>query len=169
MGGAQRAVEAFINKGKKSIGYIGRMSDGYFVEEDRKVGYINALAQAKVPFNEKLMVEMDSYSCESGYLGAKLICENGEIPDALFCTSDILAAGAMQYLYEKNISIPGDISITGYDDTISQMLSPPINSVALDTKKIGETAIKLIIDRIEDFETDKKTEKIDTIYIDRNS
>ena len=92
VGGAQRAVEELISKGKKSIGYIGRMSDGYFVEEDRKVGYINALEQSKVPFNEKLMAEMDSYSCESGYLGAKLIYENGEIPllnDSANCIAPI--------------------------------------------------------------------------------
>lgn len=168
VGGAYKAVFEMINSGRKRIGFIGVNRPKESVEIERKNGYLQSLHDSGLPVENRLIFEAGEYDINNGYLGAKAIIEAGAEPDALFCTSDILAAGAMQYLYEREIRVPQAVMVTGYDDTISNMVAPKINSVALDTEKIGELVMNMILARLENPQIPDQIERVDTIYIGRN-
>lgn len=72
------------------------------------------------------------------------------LPQGLFCVCDIIAFGCMKALKEKNIRIPEDISLVGFDDLpSSQHTDPPLASIKVSKKRIGRRAFQLIRRRIE--------------------
>lgn len=70
-------------------------------------------------------------------------------PQAIFCLSDLMAIGVCVGLKELNINIPDEISVLGYDDiVISSYLTPSLSSIAQKLEKIGEFAVKNLIELI---------------------
>jgi LacI family transcriptional regulator len=57
------------------------------------------------------------------------------------CTSDALAAGALAEARELGLSVPGELAITGFDDSsLAALSSPPLTSVRIDYAQFGEAA-----------------------------
>jgi LacI family transcriptional regulator len=74
------------------------------------------------------------------------------LPTAFFCANDIIAYGCMQALRAHNISVPGDVSVIGFDDLPSSSLSdPPLTTVRVSTRQIGVQALRLLSRRIAGF------------------
>lgn len=167
IGGAYDATTALIGNGRTNIAFVGVKPFDKSVEIERREGYENALKDAGLQIKPEIICETEGYSAECGYTAAKAIYEGGAMPDAFFCTSDLLASGVMQYLYEKKINIPAQVAVAGYDDTISHMLAPKISSVALDTEKIGECVMEMIVTRLKNKDMESRETRIDTIFIDR--
>ena len=85
---------------------------------------------------------------------------NNERPDAIFCTGDTLALGAITALKEININIPDEVGVVGYsNDTFSNIISPSLTSIEQFPQEIGSNAARILIDIIESENTDhaKKT------------
>jgi LacI family transcriptional regulator len=90
-------------------------------------------------------------------------------PTAVFATSDLFTCGAMQYLYRQGKRVPDDMSLVGYDDTLSTLLAPPITSVRLSLDEIGKQALELLLKRMQDIQASSRTVTIQTVLIDRQS
>ncbi|MEG1427636.1 MAG: substrate-binding domain-containing protein, partial [Oscillospiraceae bacterium] len=165
-GGVYQAVEALIGKNKKRIAYIGSAPLGS-VEAERLIGYQKAMRAHSLPCD--LIYAEGGYTNRDGYLGAQTILARCKETDAFFCASDILASGVLQYLYQKKIRVPEDLSVTGYDDTIATLLSPPISSVALSLETLGKSAVQLLLARVEDYEKEDEEIRTETIYIERDT
>lgn len=166
IGGAKKAVNFLIEKGRKRIGFIGASSYGS-VEKERYTGYCEALQDAGLQIDENIIYAHGRYNLDDGYIGMKKFIEEKADFDAVYCTSDILAAGAMQALYEYGIKVPDEVMLVGYDDTIARLLSPPITSVALDLEGLGEAAVNFALSRIKEPELDSRFIRIDTVLHER--
>ncbi len=97
-------------------------------------------------------VEYGAYTYESGRdMCRKLLNSCKEKPDAIFCSGDIIAFGAMDVIrYEYGLEIPKDISVIGFDDTIeAAWASYNLTTVRQPYSELVETACKLLIRRIE--------------------
>ena len=67
-------------------------------------------------------------------------------PTALVCTSDVLAAAALAGARERGVAVPGELSITGFDDSpLAALSSPPLTSVRIDYAQFGEAAASLLL------------------------
>lgn len=139
------AMRYLIEGGHKKIAYVGETTN-----EVRYTAYFDALSNANLPFDKKLVSDCDS-SGTGGYYGAEeLLRNNPDLPDAIFCTNDITAITAMKYLREKGIKSPKDISIVGIDDIeIAQFVSPMLTTVSIPKNELGQMAVKVLVDRIE--------------------
>jgi LacI family transcriptional regulator len=168
VGGVYNAVTHMIEKGHQRIGFIGEYPE-HEVEINRYNGYCKAVNEHEILLLPELIQLKTDYSIPSGYQAARALMETDNPPTAIFTTSDIYASGIMQYLYEKNIRVPDDISIIGYDNTLATMLAPAIDSVGLPHQEIGEWAVKLLLSRIDDMKAPEQTITIETQYIDRNT
>ena len=72
-------------------------------------------------------------------------------PDAIVCANDLLALGAMRALRDKGLDVPGDVAVTGMDDTdLATMSVPPLTSVSLGSEKRGQLAARMLLDRLAD-------------------
>lgn len=91
-----------------------------------------------------LIVEGD-YSFESGYKGMHTLIFSGQKFDAVFCSSDRMAAGAIAAANEQGIDIPGDVRIVGFDDHhLAARLDPPLTTVRQPIREIGAAAVAVL-------------------------
>ena len=83
-----------------------------------------------------------------GYKSTKELLEHTDIT-ALFVTNNLMTVGAITYLKEKRVAIPGDIAIIGFDDyRWAPIIEPPLSMVRQPAYDIGEKASKLLIEKI---------------------
>lgn len=144
--GAYNATKYLINKGCKNIGFISskqiNKSSG-----QRLKGYENALLDNNFDV-DKEKIYLQNYTIETGYKGTlKLI---GNKIDGICCANDLIAIGAIQALKEKNIKVPEEVRIIGFDDIqISQYVDPPLTTIKQPIYEMGEEAVKMLITIIE--------------------
>ena len=64
----------------------------------------------------------------------------------MVCTSDVLAAAALAGARERGLAVPGDLAITGFDDSpLAALSSPPLTSVRIDYAQFGEAAARALL------------------------
>ncbi|MBZ4683300.1 MAG: hypothetical protein PWP46_671 [Fusobacteriaceae bacterium] len=152
---AKEAVEYLIEKGHKKIAYIG-VSGNMSVQNLRRDGYIDALVENDIPVKNKYQVT-GQFDVKSGYFAMKELLNLDEKPTAIFAALDSLAFGAMRAIYEAGYKVPDDFSIIGIDDMeTSSYYIPALTSINYNYKFSGESAAKLIIEKIEDKNTMNK-------------
>lgn len=147
------AVSYLIKSGHTKIGYAGMGSiPEFFV--DAFNGYIKALGENGISCNSSWVI---SASTECGELLEKInrFSELSAIPTAMFCATDMLAIEIMGRLTELGINIPEDISFCAIDNILlSKYCSPALTTVDIDKGLMGTRAIEMLIDLINDKNTD---------------
>ncbi len=166
--GVHDAVGRIAARGHTRVAFIG-MRPQHEVERLRHEGFWAAVRDFGLSGDTGLVRVEDSYGPESGRLAAEQLLGLKEPPTAIFAAADTLAAGAMQILYKHGLRVPQDISIVGYDNVLSEYLSPQIDSVDLSLSDIGETVLSLLNSRMEDLGKEVAVRSVETIYVDRGT
>jgi DNA-binding LacI/PurR family transcriptional regulator len=83
-----------------------------------------------------------------GYLGMHPFLDRAEPPTAVGATSDLLAACALQGLYERSLRVPSDVSVVGFDDTYAPYFAPPLTTVEQPIVDMGKAAATLVFQRL---------------------
>ncbi|MFB1052015.1 LacI family DNA-binding transcriptional regulator [Paraliobacillus sp. JSM ZJ581] len=114
-----------------------------YVNEERMKGVEKAYATYGLELEDEAVHYAD-FSEEKAYEQAKKVLQQKR-PTAFLCFSDLMAFGVIQAVNEAGLTIPGDISITGFDDLVfSNYSSPKLTTVYQDFEEIGrESAILL--------------------------
>jgi LacI family transcriptional regulator len=100
---------------------------------------------------DEIDIVSTSYTQEGGYLGAKQILDRPRLPTAIFAGADIVAMGTLEALTEAGLSVPGDISVAGYDNTTVASFGPiSLTSVDQAGRQIGSNAGRLLLERFAD-------------------
>jgi LacI family transcriptional regulator len=146
--GAYFATSHLLIKGKKTI-FIINGSKYFSSTFDRMEGYRKALEEAGIPYNEKCVYYGES-SMEHGYKTLNLILNEAVPPFGVFCSSDLIAIGAMRAVKEKKLKIPEDISIVGNDDIeIASYLDILLTTVKHSSYAVGVLGVEHIVKLIE--------------------
>lgn len=154
--GAVAAVEHLIGLGHRQIAFIGDDPDGNLnfaplsreVERERLVGYLDTMRRHGLPVDDRLVHLGLSYSREAGHAATRRLLACDTRPTAIFATCDLLAAGVLQALYEAHLSVPGDVSVIGFDDTYAAYAAPPLTTVAQPMVEMGKSAAILALDAL---------------------
>lgn len=162
-------VKELIKSKCKNIGFIGVSEEDIAVGIDRKQGYINALKDNHIYINQEY-IKIGDFSFESGYECCKdLISKNQDI-DGIFCATDNIAIGAMEYLKAKSIKIPKDICIVSIGDTKeSKVVTPKLSTVHYYYKTSGIEGAKILMDKIKNNNKDIHKIQLGYEYIKRES
>lgn len=144
---AARAVtEQMIQAGGKVFGYLGVTNQDKAVGQGRRCGFLEGLRKYHISIPDSRMKEA-KFSSESGYEMTKELYEEGEEIDSLFCATDSIAAGAMEYFREIGKKIPEDVQVIGFGDSkIAHVLTPKLTTVHLAYKTSGEEAARTMLD-----------------------
>lgn len=141
--GCQLGTQHLIGCGKQRIAMISGPLD-YEAVHQRLNGYRAALKEAGLPFDAGL-VRYGEWHEQSGYELAHELMRLPMPPDALFCTSDRIAIGALEALKELKLAIPHEVAILGFDDRPpSAYQRPPLSTVALPFREMGVLACELL-------------------------
>jgi DNA-binding LacI/PurR family transcriptional regulator len=148
--GALLAVRYLIGLGHREIAYIGSTRKKYQVfNEHRYQGYRDSLSAAGLKLDEELVVDTLLTSAD-GYESMLSLIQKGRAPSAVFCGNDTVALGVMRALTENGRSIPGDVSVIGFDDIdMASYVKPALTTIAVPTKELGRIAVKVMLDKLE--------------------
>ncbi len=137
--------EHLAELGHRRIGYIsGNMA--YPSAHERRAGYDEGLSRHGLAFAADLD-ETGDYSFESGLEAARRILKNPRRPTAIVCANDQMAAGAYHAAYEIGLSIPGDLTVIGFDDAeVATRIYPPLTTVRLPTRDMARVAAEVLLD-----------------------
>ena len=106
----------------------------------RVEGYLSGLSQMGHDPNSVAIVEA-AYDVESGRHAMESLMNLETRPTAIFCGSDILAAGAIKYCQSRSIKVPGDLSIMGFDNLeIAELTSPELTTLEVPARGMGAHA-----------------------------
>jgi LacI family transcriptional regulator len=98
---------------------------------------------------EFIDIESTSYSRAGGYLSAQRLLTRDPRPTAIFAGADIVAMGVLDALSEAGLTVPGDISLAGYDNTEFAAFAPiSLTTVDQAGHQIGFEAARLLLERI---------------------
>ena len=143
--GCAMAAEHLVALGHRRIGYIsGNLA--YPSAHERRGGYDEGLRRHSLAIAPELDTEGD-YSFESGIAAAQRILAHADRPTAIVCANDQMAAGAYHAAYEAGLTIPGDLTIIGFDDAdVATRIYPPLTTVRLPTRDMAKVAVEVLLD-----------------------
>lgn len=139
-----------LQHGHREIAIISGVTKGNDRARDRVTGIRNAVKSADMdPFRVPLIET--PYAFENGGAAFENLMKAPIRPTAVMCVNDVLAVGAMQKALEMGLSVPEDISITGFDDiALAALMTPPLATVHVPHRTMGALAAAELIGQIEE-------------------
>ena len=166
--GAKEIMNYLIGLGHKRIGMV-TGSTTLICGRDRISGYIEALEEHDIEVDKRLIYYGD-WQPESGQRAFNYFFGLNDPPTAVFCANDHMALGIMRSAKLNNLSIPRDLSIFGYNDiAYSGYLTPPLSTMKQPLETIGERAVEILINAIENPDRPKEKIMMKTEFIKRDS
>ncbi|ANG84735.1 LacI family DNA-binding transcriptional regulator [Microbacterium aurantiacum] len=142
--GGRDAVAHLIAHGRRRIATItGPLNMPAGV--DRLRGYRQALQEAGLLEGP---IEDGRFTSDGGTAAMRRMLERGgDLPDAIFIASDLMARGAMSVLTAAGIRVPEDISIVGFDDSpVATSVSPALTTMRQPSFAQGERMASILLD-----------------------
>ncbi|TCL02021.1 LacI family transcriptional regulator [Sodalis ligni] len=153
-------------KGYKNIGLIWTEDKRAAV---RKKGVLDVLHENKLDAIPSVSVPLPA-ALSKGRSGLRQLLESGHQIDAVICSSDTLAQGAIIEANHRGLKVPGDIAVMGFGDLdFSQHHSPSISTVKIDRWRVGIDAATMLADKIEGKESIDAVRDIGFELIERES
>jgi DNA-binding LacI/PurR family transcriptional regulator len=122
------------------------------IAKDRRSGFVTAMRRHDLP-TERAVVDAGDFTEEAGMAAARRILR-GDSPTAVVCANDRLAVGVLDVLRRAGVDVPGDVSITGYDDSVLARLSNvDLTTVSQQPKAQAEQAIEAVVGRLDGHRT----------------
>jgi LacI family transcriptional regulator len=148
--GARKAAAHLIELGHRDIALLPgpQVSSA---SHDRLLGFRETLADAGIEPAPERVLECQ-LTVDSGYRGAeRLLAAGPEPPGAVLCGNDLIAIGAIDAFVDRGFTVPGDISVVGYDDIwFSSSRLVQLTTVRQPRHEMGRAAVALAFERLAD-------------------
>jgi LacI family transcriptional regulator len=150
-------IEHLLELGHRDFGIVAHESDANDRIQQRIAGVRDALAERGIAVRPQHFVRVNSRHIASGREGMRKILSDDRLrPTALICTNDYIATGAMIEAKQMGLQIPDELSIVGFDDTdMSAHLDPPLTTIRVPSRLMGEKIAKFIIAHLETGSADR--------------
>lgn len=167
---AYEAVQSLIDKGRKKIALVTTV-DYVSVGKLRTDGYVKALLDNNLPFDEHLIIKIEDIDTCEIIIGRLL---EDEAIDAVFAVNEIFAVTCIKAANKIGLNVPKDLAVIAFTDgMISKYSTPTITTVSQSGVKMGNRAAKIIIDRLESEDESEEenyiTEVVETYLVERES
>jgi DNA-binding LacI/PurR family transcriptional regulator len=143
--GTRQAVEYLANLGHTAIGFIG------FPNSDKYKVYWQTLESLGLSYNPHLVQFLQLRDVEpgivSGFRAMQDMLSSGSSPTAVIATNDLVAMGLIEALKMTGISVPGQVSVIGFDD-LGRDTSPSLTTVRSYPEEVGRIAARMLIDQL---------------------
>jgi DNA-binding LacI/PurR family transcriptional regulator len=144
---AYKATKHLIDMGARRVAFIGAPNHLDMVKR-RKHGYLEALRDADIPIDRRLVV-CDKIDFEVARKATIDLLQQDNRPDAILAFNDILTYAAFDAIKSQNLSIPDDVAIIGFTDgDNSAFVTPRLSAIMDQAHEQGFTACELLIRRI---------------------
>ena len=109
------------------------------------------------------------FSVQGGYFScAELLV--GQRPTAVIAANDLMAIGAMHCAFDRQVAIPGELSLIGFDNiTFAQFTHPPLTTVVVPRAEIGKAAFQRLSALMADPKLEGETYQVETRLVIRQT
>ncbi len=167
-GGMCAVVDHLVDLGHRDIAYLGGPVAAVDAK-DRLRAYRDTLERRGITRRAQFEFEGD-FTVEAGYATAAGIMASDPRPTAVAAGNDQSAFGIVRGLLDAGLKVPGDISVTGFDDVpSSRYMYPPLTTARVPVRRMGELAIETLVDRIIENRQDARREMLDVELVVRLS
>jgi DNA-binding LacI/PurR family transcriptional regulator len=167
--GAGLAVEHLIGLGHRRIGMVTNAPLSYTAARQRLDGYRQALEGHNIGY-EASWVRYGHFDEASGERAVNELLEEGVELSALFVASDAVAYGVLRAVRRRNLKIPDDLALVGFDDIpTSRYVFPSLTTVRLPAFGLGWAAADLLIRLINRADVEETQIVLDTELVVRRS
>lgn len=154
--GIRQVARHLIGLGHKKIAMIAG-PQAHSTGKNRLETFQATLAEAGLTYDPRLMVAANEYNEHEGERCAEALLDRNVELTAIMAGSDRLAVGAIDALKRRNMSCPGDVSVTGFNDIpLADRLNPPLTTVRIQPYRIGTAAGNILADRLSDVMRDPR-------------
>ncbi|MCB6183266.1 LacI family transcriptional regulator [Leeia sp. TBRC 13508] len=145
--GSKMATDHLIQLGHRNIACISGPA-GLAPSTERRAGWKLALQAAGIDRREGDVARGD-FTSRGGFNAMQTLLARNDRPTAVFVCNDVMAIGAMSAIHQAGLSVPGDISIVGFDDIeLAAYTIPPLTTIAQPKKAIGVGTAELLLERL---------------------
>jgi len=136
-------TELLIKQGHQKIGHIiGNPNQGS--SRLRYQGYLDALRSNNISAPPEY-IEQGYFSYESGLVAAQKILSLTDKPTAIFASNDEMAAATISAAHMKNISVPNELSVAGFDDGhLATTVSPHLTTIRQPIQGMADLAVSIL-------------------------
>lgn len=145
---ARQLANHLLDLGHRRFGIIAGITRHNDRAAGRLAGYKDALAKRGIDLNEVPIFERN-YTVGDGRAAMRMLMDVKPRPTAVLCGNDILAIGALAECSASGLNVPKDVSIAGFDDNeMAACVTPPLTTVRVKPRLIGEYAAQYLIARL---------------------
>ena len=143
--GAEALARAMVALGHRRFAVLAGPR-GLLTARDRLDGFRAGLAAWSMPL-EATRVAYGPFTRDGGYEAmSAVLASPGPLPDCVFAVTDVMAMGALARLRAGGLQVPADIALAGFDDILTlRDVYPPLTTVRLPLKRMGEMAAGLVL------------------------
>ena len=143
--GKVMAVEHLLHRGYKKIAFIGDCN----TENSREI-FAKTLKIFKAEINPEFVRVGEERLERGGYLRMKEILALKELPDAVYCSYDQMAVGAIHAIREAGLRVPADIAVMGLDDiAVSEYINGGLTTIAAPYDDMAAITVRILMHRVE--------------------
>ncbi|MFD5751375.1 LacI family DNA-binding transcriptional regulator [Streptomyces sp. NPDC127033] len=144
--GLGRAVAHLVELGHRDIAFIDGGSGG--IAADRRRGYRTALRAHRLA--DRIRVLPGAHTEEAGARAAERLLAEGTLPSAVIACNDRCAVGVLSALGQAGVSVPGTLSVVGYDDSVlSRLASFDLTTVSQNPEEQARHAVAAAVERLD--------------------
>jgi DNA-binding LacI/PurR family transcriptional regulator len=166
--GGYQATSHLVSLGHRRIAFVGGPSELGSVKE-RYRGYQDALAKAGIEASDQLVL-YGSFSERFGMSTLPHLLAPAETPTAVFAASDVIALGLLAAAAAHGVSVPGELSIIGFDDLrFAEYVSPRLSTVHSPIERLARVGVEMLFDRLRDRSAPARTEVLPVSLVVRDS
>jgi LacI family transcriptional regulator len=145
--GGYEATRCLIEMGHRQIAQVTGPKD-LFSTRTRYAGYKRALREAGIELNRSLVLS-GTYTPKFGRAAVDRLLAQNPVPSAIFASSDYIIVGLLEGLRDREVAVPGEISVVGFDDLIfTQLLHPPVTTVRQPIADLARLGVTILLDCI---------------------
>ncbi len=144
--GSRQITRHLIGLGHERLAYIGNTRSGRS-NEDRLAGFQKELSAAGLPIWQEYIYSAGGGGPAEGASAAECLLGLPLPPTAFVCYNDMMSIGALKAIQERGLGVPGQVSVTGFDNiTFSAYTNPPLTTFDQPKRFIGAEASRLMLD-----------------------
>jgi LacI family transcriptional regulator len=149
LAGAVIATQHLIELGHRRIGHLSGRADLRSAEL-REEGFRQAMAGAGIPIDDSL-IQVGGYDAESSAAAIRHLLQRDDRPTAIFAANDVSAIAVLHVASDLGLSIPGDLSVIGFDNIPESALSnPALTTIDQSIQELGYEATLMLMRLIDD-------------------
>lgn len=144
--GALEAVRYVIRQGHRQIIFVGDLA--YPWVRDRYEAYLKALSEARLTPCSLTRPSSQGFAKYGEWASGRILAGKPR-PTAVVAVNDEVAYGLWRSFRRQGLNVPGDISLTGFDDReVATLMDPPLTTVRVNKEEIGQACMRTLLERL---------------------